>query len=171
MRENRSRRLLALAGILGAVLLVYLGVLYNIQVNEHEEYLAKSIHSIAQEETIEASRGVITDRKGRVLVSNRSVYNLSFDSSLLKTGQDQNEAILRLLENLVGLPAHFPPSPILLYPGHPLGFQKAAVFKLPAVCGRLQRRFSFLYAQASGAGGCPGGRGGRGHLPHSPGAG
>ena len=33
MRENRSRRLLALAGILGAVLLVYLGVLYNIQVN------------------------------------------------------------------------------------------------------------------------------------------
>ena len=52
MRENRSRRLLALAGILGAVLLVYLGVLYNIQVNEHEEYLAKSIHSIAQEETI-----------------------------------------------------------------------------------------------------------------------
>ena len=98
MRENRSRRLLALAGILGAVLLVYLGVLYNIQVNEHEEYLAKSIHSIAQEETIEASRGVITDRKGRVLVSNRSVYNLSFDSSLLKTGQDQNEAILRLLE-------------------------------------------------------------------------
>ena len=35
---------------------------------------------------------------GRVLVSNRSVYNLSFDSSLLKTGQDQNEAILRLLE-------------------------------------------------------------------------
>lgn len=98
MRENRSRRLLALAGILGAVLLVYLGVLYNIQVNEHEEYLAKSIHSIAQEETLEASRGVITDRKGRVLVSNRSVYNLSFDSSLLKTGQDQNEAILRLLE-------------------------------------------------------------------------
>ena len=52
MRENRSRRLLALAGILGAVLLVYLGVLYNIQVNEHEEYLAKSIHSIAQEETL-----------------------------------------------------------------------------------------------------------------------
>ena len=40
MRENRSRRLLALAGILGVVLVVYLVVLYYILVNEQEEYLA-----------------------------------------------------------------------------------------------------------------------------------
>lgn len=117
MRENRSRRLLALAGILGAVLLVYLGVLYNIQVNEHEEYLAKSIHSIAQEETIEASRGVITDRKGRVLVSNRSVYNLSFDSSLLKTGKTRTRQFFdfwscaRTREEPGRIPCPFPAKP------------------------------------------------------------
>ena len=98
MKENRVTRLLALGGILGAILLVYLAVLYDVQVNQHEDYLAKSIHSIADEEPIEASRGIITDRKGRVLVSNRSVYNLVFDSSLLDSDEDPNEAILRLLE-------------------------------------------------------------------------
>ena len=98
MKENRVTRLLALGGILAAILLVYLAVLYDIQVNQHEDYLAKSIHSIADEEPIEASRGIITDRKGRVLVSNRSVYNLVFDSSLLDSDDDPNEAILRLLK-------------------------------------------------------------------------
>lgn len=98
MKENRITRLLALGGILGAILLVYLAVLYDLQVNQHEDYLAKSIHSIADEEPIEASRGIITDRKGRVLVSNRSVYNLVFDTSLLGKEDDVNQSILRLLE-------------------------------------------------------------------------
>jgi len=97
MRVNRPSRLLVLTGILIAILLVYLGVLFNVQINQHEDYLAKSLHSIAKEETIEASRGVLTDRKGRLMVSNRSVYNLIFDSSLLKKDQDLNESILRLL--------------------------------------------------------------------------
>ena len=98
MKENRTPRLAALAAMLGVILLIYIGVLYNTQVTRHEEYLAKSIHSIAQEEPIEASRGVITDRKGRVMVSNRSVYTLVFDTKLLKEGEDENEAILRLLK-------------------------------------------------------------------------
>ena len=98
MREHRVSRLTVLAGLLLAVLLVYVGVLCNIQINEHETYLAQSIHSIAQEEPIQASRGVITDRKGRVLVSNRSVYNLILDTDLLGKDDDLNEAILRLLE-------------------------------------------------------------------------
>ena len=98
MKDQRFSRLSALVGMVLLILLIYVGVLYNTQVNQHEEYLAQSIHSIAQEESIESSRGVITDRKGRVLVANRSVYNLMFDTSLLASGDDQNEAILRLLE-------------------------------------------------------------------------
>ena len=98
MKENRTPRLAALAAMLGVILLIYIGVLYNTQVTRHKEYLAKSIHSIAQEESIEASRGIITDRKGRVMVSNRSVYTLVFDTKLLKEGEDENEAILRLLK-------------------------------------------------------------------------
>lgn len=97
--EPRSNhRLLTLALFLAAVLLVYAGVLYNLQVTNHEAYLTRAIHSIAREETVEASRGIITDRSGRVLVSNTESYDLTFDESLLEEGQDENEAILRLLD-------------------------------------------------------------------------
>ena len=89
-------RLYALGGFLAVILLVYVGILFNTQVLDHEEYLAKSVHSIAKEEAVSASRGIITDRSGRTLVSNSSAYDLTFDTSLLKKGEDTNQAILRL---------------------------------------------------------------------------
>lgn len=95
---NNSNRLLVLAVFLIVVLAVYLGVLYNIQVTNHDYYLAQSIRTITREETVEASRGIITDRSGRELVSSRSSYNLTFDSSLLDEKDDENQAILRLVE-------------------------------------------------------------------------
>lgn len=48
-------------------------------------------------ENVEASRGIITDRSGRTLVTNQSTYSLTFDASLLKPGENQNDAILRLV--------------------------------------------------------------------------
>lgn len=97
-RENQQHRLYLLAGFLAAVLLIYLGVLYDTQINHYEEYSAQSIRSIAREEKVEASRGIITDRNGRPMVTNRSTYALTFDASLLKSGDDENEAILRLVQ-------------------------------------------------------------------------
>jgi len=97
-KDHHLMRLPALLGLLAAVVLCYLGVLYNTQVTRHEEYLTQSLHSIAQEETVEASRGIITDRSGRTLVSNNYVYNLTFDAKDLKDGEDQNQAILRLIQ-------------------------------------------------------------------------
>jgi cell division protein FtsI/penicillin-binding protein 2 len=80
-----------------AVLAIYLVVLFNTQVVHHEEYLAKSIQTITRMENVEASRGIITDRSGRTLVTNQSTYSLTFDASLLKPGENQNDAILRLV--------------------------------------------------------------------------
>ena len=97
-RKPSTARLLILAGLLSAVLLTYLGVLVDTQVVHHADYLAQSIHSIAREERVEASRGIITDRSGRTLVSNSSAYDLTFDVSLLDDGEEQNLAILRLVE-------------------------------------------------------------------------
>ena len=91
-------RLYALGGFLAVILLVYIGILFDTQVLDHEEYLAKSVHSIAKEEAVSASRGIITDRSGRTLVSNSSAYDLTFDTSLLKKGEDVNQAILRLVK-------------------------------------------------------------------------
>ena len=81
-----------------AVALLYSAILYNVQVTNHEEYLASSVRSITRSEKVTASRGIVTDRNGRTLVSNSSAYNLTFDKSLLRSGDDENEAILRLLE-------------------------------------------------------------------------
>ena len=96
-RESRNFRLYILGALLVAVLLVYLFILYSVQVVHHQDYATQSVRSIARPETVKASRGVITDRNGRLLVGNRSTYNLTFDPSLLKEDEDQNEAILRLI--------------------------------------------------------------------------
>ena len=97
-KDARHLRLYVLAALFFAVLAVYLGVLFNTQVNHYDEYYASSIRTIARSEAVEAARGNITDRNGKLMVSSRSSYNLTFDASLLDEGEDANEAILRLLE-------------------------------------------------------------------------
>ena len=92
---NRFRVMSAMAL---AVLGIYLVVLFNTQVVHHEDYLAQSTQTITRSENVTASRGIITDRSGRTLVSNQYAYSLTFDPSLLKSGTDQNAAILRLLK-------------------------------------------------------------------------
>ena len=97
-KDARHLRLYVLAALFFAVMAVYLGVLFNTQVNHYDEYYASSIRTIARSEAVEAARGNITDRNGKLMVSSRSSYNLTFDASLLDEGEDANEAILRLLE-------------------------------------------------------------------------
>ena len=84
-KQPRNLRLYILAGLFLAVMAVFLGVLYDTQVNDYETYYASSVRSIARSEPVEAARGNITDRNGKVLVSSRSSYNLTFDASLLPT--------------------------------------------------------------------------------------
>ena len=71
-KETNDRRLYVLAGLFALAILIYLGVLYDIQINDHDYYLTRSVNTIAKKEKVEASRGIITDRSGRPLVSNRS---------------------------------------------------------------------------------------------------
>lgn len=97
-KEMQNTRLYLLAGILILALAVYLFVLYDVQIIHHDEYAAKAIRSIVRSEKVEASRGIITDRNGKPLVSNRSTYNLTFDAALLPPDADSNGAILRLVQ-------------------------------------------------------------------------
>lgn len=96
-RPSQLTRFRVMAAMALAVLAIYLVVLFNTQVVHHEEYLAKSIQTITRMENVEASRGIITDRSGRTIVTNQSTYSLTFDASLLKPGENQNDAILRLV--------------------------------------------------------------------------
>lgn len=96
-KEMQNTRLYLLAASLVLVLAAYLFVLYDAQVIRHDEYAAQAIRSIVRVEKVEASRGILTDRNGKTLVSNRSTYDLTFDAALLSPGEDSNEAILRLV--------------------------------------------------------------------------
>ena len=94
----QNTRLYLLGAFLVIALLCYVGVLYDVQVTHHEDYQARSIRSIVRTEKVEASRGIITDRNGKVLVSNRSSHDLTFDATLVPGEEDVNDAILRLVK-------------------------------------------------------------------------
>ena len=84
-RPTQITRFHIIAALSLALLCVYLVVLFNIQVVHHEDYLAQSIQTITRVENVKASRGIITDRSGRTLVSNQYTYSLTFDPTLLRT--------------------------------------------------------------------------------------
>jgi penicillin-binding protein 2 len=82
--ENRKfyMRVGVLALSLAAVLSVFFYVLYDVQIVRGEDYLLQSQKKSGITVTVEASRGEILDRYGRVLVSSRLIYNVSLNRSL-----------------------------------------------------------------------------------------
>ena len=92
-----KRRVMILLGLFGVCLLLFLAVLYDAQVLHGSENRARSISSNATSEVVPASRGIITDRNGKVLVSNRLAYTLVFDRSGFTDDAALNDAILRLI--------------------------------------------------------------------------
>ena len=93
-----KRRVIALLVFFGAFLLLFAAVLYDAQILHGGENRVKSISSNAASETVTASRGIITDRNGKVLVSNRLAYTLVFDRSGFDDDAALNAAILRLVQ-------------------------------------------------------------------------
>ena len=110
-----TRRLVALGAAMFLCALVFVVTLFDAQIVNGDGYLAQSIRTNAKSETVKASRGVITDRNGKVLVSNRAVYTLNFDSSLVSS-DELNDALLRVIDN----PAQdIPLAAVLLSPMFP----------------------------------------------------
>jgi penicillin-binding protein 2 len=89
------RRVLALALLLVLVLAGLSGTLYDLQISHGEEYYLQSQKKIAETETVEAGRGQILDRNGRVLVSDKAVYQVTLNTSLM--GDDRNDILLALI--------------------------------------------------------------------------
>ena len=83
--------------LLAAVLLVFTWVLYDLQVVHGSYYLEQSTRKIANTETVQAARGDILDRYGRVLVTNRINYQCTLDTYLMGGTQGRNSTILALL--------------------------------------------------------------------------
>lgn len=91
-------RLRFVAGIMAGVLLLFFGVLYNLQIVNVDDYRRQATARIANQETVEAARGEITDRYGRVLVTNKTIYEVTLDKSTLGEEPQRNATLLKLLE-------------------------------------------------------------------------
>lgn len=101
-RESFFERLVTLGGLTVLCLIACIAVMFNAQIVHGEEYRVRSMSSATHAEKVSASRGVITDRNGKVMVSNRMVYTLKFDASAI-AAEERNDAIVRLLSLLTDL--------------------------------------------------------------------
>lgn len=90
-------RLGAIAAMLFALLATFGYVLYDLQVVHGADYQAQSVRKITTTETVEAARGQILDRYGRVLVSNRTTYQVTLNTSAMGDEASRNPNLLALL--------------------------------------------------------------------------
>ena len=81
--------------LLAAILAGFFLVLWNLQVVNGAYYRSQSVRKIVYTETVEAARGEILDRYGRVLVTNSVQYNVTLDTTLM--GEERNEILSSLL--------------------------------------------------------------------------
>ena len=92
-----------LLGFFALCLAVFWGLLYEAQVVDYEEHLAKSTTHVTISEPVESSRGILTDRNGKILVSNREIYTLTFNPNLIPEQEEESHGatvartLLRLL--------------------------------------------------------------------------
>lgn len=90
-------RLIVLLGFLAVVLIFFAVMLFHYQIIKGNSYRAQSMAGTARRETVETSRGIITDRNGKVLVSNRLTYTLKFSDESFDDDAACNAAVWRLI--------------------------------------------------------------------------
>lgn len=91
-----SARIRVLLGLFFVIAAIFVYTLYQLQIVNGAEYAARATRKIARTETVEAARGQIFDRYGRLLIGNRLSYQVSLDTSLMGDEESQNEILLRL---------------------------------------------------------------------------
>ena len=96
--DNKARlfrRLVALVCILAALGCIAFFALFRIQIVEGETYRSASERKLTSTIPVTASRGEISDRYGRPLISNRPVFSLRIDYVYWDRAA-QNDTILKL---------------------------------------------------------------------------
>ena len=73
-----NQRMWIVVAVTLTLLLWLFSTLFDLQINQGEEYYAKAQYKIAETEVVESDRGDILDRNGRILVSNQTIYQVSY---------------------------------------------------------------------------------------------
>ena len=102
-RERRAKCLLAFVFAMFGVLGIRL---YSLQIGDWERYRIQSEKNTMQPVPLEASRGLIRDRNGRILVENRPSYTISVVPPRFLQGLQADARALGIhrLSRLVNLP-------------------------------------------------------------------
>ncbi len=103
MNIIKKERLIALTLIFAILLTVYVVALYRLQIIEGEKYYEESRNNMVTTSTVTAARGNILDRYGRVLVTNKSSYDLTINTDELFPSDDSvdSNAVILKLVNMV----------------------------------------------------------------------
>lgn len=103
MNIIKKERLIALTLIFAILLTVYVVALYRLQIIEGEKYYEESRNNMVTTSTVTAARGNILDRYGRVLVTNKSCYDLTINTDELFPSDDSvdSNAVILKLVNMV----------------------------------------------------------------------
>ncbi len=96
-RFIKRSRLAACAVFMAALLVIYSFTLYKLQVVDGDDIVQSSLGTTSVKRTVSAARGSIYDTNGTLLVSDRTVYNISISRSLLLKQDNPNEVIRTLL--------------------------------------------------------------------------
>ena len=94
----KNRRMQAVVVLLFAIVLAFVYVLYDLQIVQGADFLARSTRKIPEVQTVSAARGAILDRYGRPLVSNRLSYNVTLNTARMGDAESRNQILLRLTQ-------------------------------------------------------------------------
>lgn len=143
--EDRKRfhlRLNILVVAFLACLFGFICILYNAQIVHGKDYLAKSNTQVTTTQTVETSRGIITDRNGKILVSNEETYCVNFDPKEVPASSDpdvsQKQTIARAVLRLLKLCQEYG---VTWTDGLPLSTEKPFSYTLSSVQSRERTYF------------------------------
>ena len=98
-RDSAGRLLLAFQVSVGVIFAALLVSFWNFQIGQHERFLQMAENNHQRTLALRASRGVVFDRDGRVLVENRYSLNIS----LVREQVDDLDQSIRLLAQVTGI--------------------------------------------------------------------
>lgn len=96
--QQFHKRTWSMVALMTALLLTLGAFLYRTQVVRGAYYAAQSRQKIANIESVEASRGDITDAYGRVLVTNQVSYQVTLDTSRMGGVENRNRILTELVQ-------------------------------------------------------------------------
>jgi len=97
-------RILAFALVVGLIFLIYLGVLFNYQILNNQEWVALAEENRVSEINLPAQRGIILDRNGYTLARNIPAYNVVITPANLPDDPGEIQDVFRQVSELTGAP-------------------------------------------------------------------